>query len=275
MPKEKINRQTRAAGAFVRLTFAARALAWQALHSRTGEAAPACPWCQTGFKPGNQTGSRDEDWLRARHAPACPLGGVTRALAELAGALSIEEIAAMADDGAGPAESEPRPAGRPPGVPEGHVAPASGRKPPARVSGLAAGLVPALDTVEISPVAIAVLDAGLDFGEPWQASPIDPSMILDRAGREIHDGWGSALTADEDPVYSRRMAAAMNLCAGARTEALEQAFEQIASTTPRWALLAIDVQNLGAGQMAAIRDFIDMVVKDAAAPRATDYGRPQ
>lgn len=76
-------------------------------------------------------------------------------------------------------------------------------------------------------------------------------------------------------VYARRIAAAVNLCAGAPTEALEQAFQEIASTSPRWALLALNIQNLNAGHVASIRDFVDDVVKAAAAPAPIDYGGPQ
>jgi hypothetical protein len=74
---------------------------------------------------------------------------------------------------------------------------------------------------------------------------------------------------------ARRIAAAVNLCAGAPTEALERAFIEIAAATPQWALLALDVSNLHRGHLAAIRDFIDGVVKEAARPAPPEYGRPQ
>lgn len=243
---------------FIRLMFAARALAFQGTFAMGGTV-QICPWCGWRQPEG-------EAPIPGRHERACCMGVLTGLLAELEGLMTVTQIAERIDSfsegRAGRHEAERKSgAAAKNGVGAGIKGP--GRKPPARaLPGESGG-------------AVAVLPLTADFGEPWRTAPADSTLVIDRAGIEIHVGMASELAAGDDLLYARRIAAAVNLCAGAPTEALESAFEEIASSTPRWALLAFNIQNLNTGQIAGIRDFIDDVVKYAAVPVPIDYGRPQ
>lgn len=254
MSKERnAARERQVNGALMRLMLVTRVLVYRARYFQAGNEGAFCFWCTKATPPG-------EAWLPGRHETACPIGGVTAIMAELAELLSVNGFREMDARGQ---------EGRPAGLPPFSADLGSGRKPPARVVGL-----------EASNAAVSVLPRPpVDCGEPWRVRYPPSNLGHDRYGQEIY-ATGAGMhpgmhLAGDEYVYARRIAAAVNLCAGAPTEALEQAFQEIASTSPRWALLALNIQNLNAGHVASIRDFVDDVVKAAAAPAPIDYGGPQ
>jgi hypothetical protein len=103
---------------------------------------------------------------------------------------------------------------------------------------------------------------------------IDGGLVaaVDRAGELRFAGLGAGAEA----VAVRRVAACVNLCAGAPTEALEFAYDEISASSPQWALLALNISNLSRAHVAMVRDYIDDVVKAAARQdKSRGFGRPQ
>jgi hypothetical protein len=285
---------------FVRLLFAARNLVSRLRYCHAGEPPLFCSVCAVRLAP--EAG----EWLPiGPHADNCPVGQVAAVLAELMRTATVEELGRGLEG-----ELEPDPAAvwlaaarreracRPGGGLAGLAAPFSGLVSdsgslpgfprvyggpggPSEGAGMAAGLPgrkPPVRADGTGAEAVAVgPDPGcmVDFGEPWRISADHRAIILDRRGVAMNDP-DPALEAGEEHSAARRIVAAVNLCAGAPTEALENAFQEIASTSPRWALLALNISNLTRAHVAMVRDYIDDVVKAAARhDPARGFGRPQ
>jgi hypothetical protein len=229
--------------AFVGLLLAARRVLFWVCYCRAGASLLYCSCCDAELDEGRRAQG---------HASGCPVGGLAHAVEEIYRRVSIETLAAIWPLDAADAwdyETDNAP-----------------RKPPATAA--AAGAVP----VDWAPNTLE------DFGEPWLVGE-DGALVEEGEawggsnGRTVIDRNRQLMPASFE--QARRIAAAVNLCAGAPTEGLERAFTEIAAATPQWALLALDISNLHRGHLAAIREFIDGVVKEAARPAPPEYVRPQ
>jgi hypothetical protein len=292
---------------FVRLLFAARNLASRLRYCHAGEAPLYCSVCAVRLAP--EAG----EWLPiGPHADNCPVGQVAAVLAELMRTATVEELGRGLEG-----ELEPDPAavwlaaarreracrpggglaglaapfsglvsdsGSLPGFPSVYGGPGGGRWGRTAAGGLsgspgrlAPGRKPPVRAGSDGAEAVAIevsAAASVDFGEPWRLVAVDGALaVLDRADKI------KFFLSDENDPNIRRVVAAVNLCAGGPTEALENAFDEIASTSPRWALLAVNISVLTRAHIAMLRDYIDEVVKQAAgqnpAWQAGATGRPQ
>jgi hypothetical protein len=267
----------RAEVAFVRLLFAAQNLVSGLRHCWAGERRLYCSVCQA------------VTWPTGPHAAGCPLARVAAIVSEILATTTVEDLGRGLE---GELEAAPGdavyyeaptirldsgyvaptelggsggPGGRAPGArgePGASSGGLPGRKPPARV-----------DETGAEAVAVGPGETIEDWGEPWEVGLIGGALAaaVDRAGEVKFAALG-----DTDAALVRRVAACVNLCAGAPTEALEFAFTEIASTSPRWALLALNISNLTRAHVAMVRDYIDDVVKAAGRKDpARGFGRPQ
>jgi hypothetical protein len=250
---------------FVRLLFAAQNLIARLRYCHAGEPGLYCAVCAVCLAEAG------DGWPAGLHADGCPVGQVAAVVAELMSTVTVEELGRGLEPAAGGAalswaaavrrafgagRQEPPEAAGGPGGGQG----SPGRKPPARAG------------TGAEAIAIEISAAGtVDFGEPWRLAAIEGGMmVLDRAGQV------KFFVTDENDPNMRRVAACVNLCAGMPTHALENAFTEIASTSPRWALLALNMSNLTHAHVAMLRDYIDDVVKAAAREDpARGFGRLQ